>query len=129
MNHSTSAILSVIIPALNEADHLPELLRDLQTQRDISLEIIIGDGGSSDATQTIADAFGVRWVQSQRGRGVQMNAAVQQASGAYYLFMHADSRIEDPYLLRNALEALQHEARENPWVAGHFCQYDARQSK
>ena len=114
-------LLSIIIPALNEADHLPALLRDLQAQRDISLEIIIGDGGSSDATLSIADAFGVQWVQAQRGRGGQMNAAARAATGAYYLFLHADSRIDDPYLLRNALECLQQEALENRWVAGHFC--------
>jgi rSAM/selenodomain-associated transferase 2 len=114
-------LLSIIIPALNEADHLPALLGDLQAQRDIAFEIIIGDGGSSDETQTIADAFGVGWVQSQRGRGVQMNAAAGQASGAYYLFLHADSRIDDPYLLRKALDALQLEARGKRRVAGHFC--------
>ena len=113
-------LLSIIIPALNEADHLPALLRDLQAQRDISLEIIIGDGGSSDATQTIADAFGVRWVRSNRGRGVQMNAAAGEATGAYYLFLHADSRIDDPCLLRQALDALQLEEQGNCRVAGHF---------
>jgi rSAM/selenodomain-associated transferase 2 len=122
-------LLSIIIPALNEADHLPALLKDLQAQRDISLEIIIGDGGSSDATLSFAKNYGVRWVCAKRGRGVQMNAAAGQASGAYYLFLHADSRIEDPYLLRNALEALQHVAIENPWVAGHFCLRFVRSTK
>ncbi len=121
VSHLTPPILSVIIPVLNEADHLPALLRDLQAQRDISIEIIIGDGGSSDATLSIADAFGVQWVQAQRGRGAQMNAAARTATGACYLFLHADTRIDDPYLLRNALEALQLEAQGNSGVAGHFC--------
>ncbi len=119
LKHSP-CLLSIIIPALNEADHLPALLGDLQAQRDIALEIIIGDGGSSDATLSIADAFGVQLVQAQRGRGVQMNAAAGEAAGMYYLFLHADSRIDDPYLLRKALDALQLEAQWDCRVAGHF---------
>lgn len=113
-------LLSIIIPTLNEADHLPALLSDLHKQQEIKFEIIIGDGGSTDASLTIAEAFGVQWVQSRRGRGVQMNVAAGRATGAYALFLHADSRIDDPYLLRKALDALRQEAQGNCRVAGHF---------
>jgi rSAM/selenodomain-associated transferase 2 len=112
--------LTVIIPALNEAEHLPVLLADLQQQRDLRVEIIIGDGGSSDATAAITEAFGARLVRARRGRGVQMNAAAAEATGKYLLCMHADSRLEDPYLLRRALEALQLAELEDTRVAGHF---------
>lgn len=50
-----------------------------------------------------------------------MNAAAQQATGDYYLFLHADSRLDDPDLLGNALEALRIAESEAPRVAGHFC--------
>ena len=58
-----------------------------------------------------------------------MKAAAEKASGAYYLFLHADSRIDDPYLLSNALDALQQEAQENCRVAGHFCLRFVRATK
>lgn len=120
MTQRPSALLSVIIPALNEADHLPALLADLGSQQDIALEIIIADGGSVDATEAIAGSGGARFVRCPRGRGAQMNAAAQQASGDSFLFLHADSRLDDPRLLGKALAALLAAEREHPWAAGHF---------
>ncbi|MDD2542550.1 MAG: glycosyltransferase, partial [Desulfuromonadaceae bacterium] len=114
-------LLSIVIPTLNEADVLPELLGDLQKQRNIFFEIIVGDGGSSDATRSMAEAFGTLFVNTRRGRGVQMNAAAECASGDYILFLHADSRIDDPCLLSNAVSAIRLEQHKNDRVAGHFC--------
>ena len=112
--------LSIIIPTLNEAAYLPALLADLQQQQGLTLELIVGDGGSTDATAHLAASFGARFVHSGRGRGRQMNAAARWARGDFLLFLHADSRLEDPLLLCTALTALQQSAREQPRVAGHF---------
>jgi rSAM/selenodomain-associated transferase 2 len=113
-------ILSVIIPTLNEADHLPALLGDLKSQKDISLEVIIGDGGSTDGTRLAAEASGALLVEAGRGRGVQMNAAARRASGSCYLFIHADSRIDDPNLLADAVRAITLEPQGHDRIAGHF---------
>jgi len=114
--------LSVIIPTLNEAEHLPKLLRQLLLQKDVTLEIIVADGGSTDTTRTVAAACNAGCVTSAPGRGRQMNAAAGRAGGAYLLFLHADSHIEDVLLLRNALEALAEEIARGGQddVAGHF---------
>ena len=113
-------LLSVVIPTLNEAENLPSLLDDLKKQQNISLEIIVGDGGSSDATRSVTDAYGVRFVSARRGRGVQMNAAAEHASGDYFLFLHADSRIDCPCLLQNAVRAMTDERCGDDRIAGHF---------
>ncbi len=112
--------LSVIIPTLNEAEHLPMLLADLARQQNISLEIIIGDGGSSDATGAVAAKFSALFVIAPRGRGAQMNAAAAVASGKYLLFLHADSTLDDPLLLSNAVYAIMAEPEEECRRAGHF---------
>jgi rSAM/selenodomain-associated transferase 2 len=112
--------LSVIIPTLNEAENLPALLEDLKQQENINLEIIVGDGGSTDATRLIAESCGTTFVSSKRGRGAQMNAASHKASGDYFLFLHADSRIEDANLFSNALQALTAAQLEQSLIAGHF---------
>lgn len=112
--------LSVVIPTLNEAEHLPSLLEDLKKQQQISLQIIIGDGGSNDATRKVAESFGVLFVSARRGRGAQMNAAVSLATSDFILFLHADSRIADPLLLSRALETLLTYPGVTGRTAGHF---------
>jgi rSAM/selenodomain-associated transferase 2 len=113
-------LLTIIIPTLNEAENLPLLLADLEKQQDCLFDILVGDGGSSDATRSVAETFGVPWVAARRGRGAQMNAAAERARGEYLLFLHADSRIENPWLVARALAAIQSAVQANPWVAGHF---------
>ena len=121
VHHQPQKLLSIIVPTLNEADHLPALLDDLKQQKGIALEIIVGDGGSSDATRSVAEAFGAHFVGAKRGRAAQMNSAAAEATGDYFLFLHADSRLDDPYLLRNAMRAIQSEPCLQEWIAGHFC--------
>lgn len=117
---NTTPLLSIIIPTLNEAENLPALLDDLKQQQNIFFEVIVGDGGSSDATGAIAEASGAKFVNARRGRGAQMNAAALQASGDYFFFLHADSRIDNPDLLSCAMHALI-SARHDPIrIAGHF---------
>jgi rSAM/selenodomain-associated transferase 2 len=113
-------LLSIIIPTLNEAAHLPALLADLRQQQGIISEIIVADGGSTDATRAVAVAGGVDFIAARRGRGAQMNAAAQAATGATLLFLHADSRIAAPDLLRHALAALTAAAPGEERIAGHF---------
>ena len=112
--------LSVIVPALDEAEVLPDLLADLHGQQGVRLEVLVADGGSFDATATLAAAAGARVIAAPRGRGAQMNAAARLARGPMLLFLHADSRLPDPHLLAGALHALETAGREGTPVAGHF---------
>jgi rSAM/selenodomain-associated transferase 2 len=114
--------LSIVIPTLDEVEHLPGLLKCLAAQKGVAFEVIVADGGSVDATKAITASFQARFVSAERGRGRQMNAAVRQAAGEYLLFLHADSLVDDHNLLNNALDYLkreiQHVGRDD--VAGHF---------
>ena len=122
MPHYPLMELSVIIPTLNEADALPLLLGDLRQQQNCELEIIVADGGSTDATATAAQQAGARLVNAPRGRAQQMNAGAKQARGVYFLFLHADSRLASPKFLREALDALNAEitCAQSEHLAGHF---------
>lgn len=82
---------SVIIPTLNEAGVLGETLDRVRSHA--PHEIIIGDGGSEDATCAIAEQFNTRVVTGERGRALQMNAAAHAAEGDLLLFLHADSHL------------------------------------
>jgi rSAM/selenodomain-associated transferase 2 len=120
--------LSIIIPTLNEAEHLPSLLHDLAAQEGISFEVIISDGGSEDLTCQFAIDFltdkkiSCKILNGPPGRGRQMNLASAAARGAWILFLHADSRLYDKALLRDGLTLLEQACaqEENCRVAGHF---------
>lgn len=85
--------LSIIIPTLNEAEHIGALLTDLTPLRAAGHEVILVDGGSVDATRALAASGVDRVLESQRGRAVQMNAGAQIAGGEILWFLHADSRV------------------------------------
>ncbi len=83
-------MISVVIPTLNEAEHLGRLLRVLQAERGPA-EIVVADGGSRDRTVALARARGARVVRSATGRGQQLCAGARAASGGALLFLHADA--------------------------------------
>jgi len=99
--------LSVIIPVLNEATEIVSYLSGLQRYREVGHEIILVDGGSTDATRDRAQGLVDRSVQSARGRARQMNAGAEQAQGDVLLFLHADTQLPQKadMLIRDALAA------------------------
>jgi rSAM/selenodomain-associated transferase 2 len=90
-------MISIIVPVLNEAERLNVFLGDLQS-RAVGCEIILVDGGSSDATLAIAQELGTRMVSSVRGRAAQMNAGATIAQGEYLLFLHADTQLPEGFV-------------------------------
>jgi rSAM/selenodomain-associated transferase 2 len=114
--------LSVVIPCLNEADSLPRLIQQLAAQKNLSLEVVVADGGSTDDTKAAASSHGARVVQAERGRARQMNAGAQASNSDWLLFLHADSAIHDTDLLARALSALQDRCSISgqDTIAGHF---------
>ncbi len=89
------AALSVVIPALDEAGHLPGALSSLAGagEEDRPDEVIVADGGSRDGTAELARSLGARVVHSPRGRGLQLARGAAAARGELLLFLHADARL------------------------------------
>lgn len=83
--------LSIIIPTLNEASGIIQVLENLQEFRRQGAEVIVVDGGSSDRTAELALSLADRVTSSQRGRGLQLNAGADKAAGNVLLFLHADT--------------------------------------
>ena len=88
--------LSIVIPALDEAERLPLLLADLDELRQDGAEIVVVDGGSRDGTVSRASASGASVVRSEAGRGEQLRAGAGAAGGSWIFFLHADSRLDPP---------------------------------
>ncbi|MCX7546905.1 TIGR04283 family arsenosugar biosynthesis glycosyltransferase [Xanthomarina sp. F1114] len=93
--------ISIIIPMLNEAENIKNLLQHLTQSshpENIS-EIIVVDGGSTDGSQNIvktiisskATKHNLQLLNSQKGRARQMNLGAKNASGDILYFLHADT--------------------------------------
>jgi rSAM/selenodomain-associated transferase 2 len=85
--------LSVIVPALNEAQAIGASLGALAPLRARGHEVIVVDGGSEDGTAQIARPLCDQLVQARRGRASQMNAGARVARGEALIFLHADTRL------------------------------------
>lgn len=86
-------MLSIIVPALNEALSIVDHLAGLQPLRHRGAEVIFADGGSSDGTAELASSRVDAVVTAPRGRARQMNAGAARARGDVLLFLHADTRL------------------------------------
>lgn len=82
--------LSVVIPALNAATTLRACVERLAGAN----EIVVVDGGSSDGTPALAAQLGAKVIEAPRGRGVQLRAGAEAATGEWLLFLHADTLLE-----------------------------------
>ena len=100
----------VVVPALDEAERIEICLASVLCQEG-ETEVVVVDGGSSDATVEVASRLaGVH--RSSRGRAVQMNAVARWTTGEVLLFLHADTMLHP-----GALPALRR-ALADPRVAG-----------
>lgn len=88
---------SIIIPTLNEASGISDFLKPLQSLRS-QCEIIIADGGSSDATESLAKLSVDIFLSTKKGRAVQMNRGAQQATTPVLIFLHADTFLPESAL-------------------------------
>jgi len=88
-NPPSFSTISLIIPALNEADCLPALLAEVP--RALLHELIVVDNGSTDDTAGVAHTAGARVIsEPQRGYGAACAAGVAAATGDILVFMDGD---------------------------------------
>jgi rSAM/selenodomain-associated transferase 2 len=106
---------SVIVPVLNEEAvleaHLSHLTKLCASQ---DYELLIVDGGSDDATISIAERYG-QVLSSPRGRALQMNAGATVAQGDVLIFLHADTQLPS-----DAFTAIEQALRSPQVVGGAF---------
>lgn len=100
-------MISIVLPAKNEAAALQGLLPRLREARPGD-EIIVVDDGSTDETAAIAAAAGARVLSSpySMGNGAAIKRGARAARGEVIVFMDADGQ-HDPALIERVLERLE----------------------
>ena len=101
--------LSIIIPVYNEESAINKLIAQLQQliSNQVAFEIIVVDGGSTDATVAIVrNNPDVILVHSAKGSAKQMNAGAIKAIGDVFYFLHSDTYppLHFDLSIRNELE-------------------------
>ncbi len=87
--------LSIVIPVLNEAAGIVATLSALAPMRARGVEVVVVDGGSTDATPALAAPGADAVLAGPRGRASQMNAGAAHARGRALLFLHADTTLPE----------------------------------
>ena len=113
LKNAPSVSVSILIPVRNEENNLQRLLPSLLTQRYPNFEIIVYDDDSDDLTWNVITSYKDARLKCVQGEGPPpgwvgkvhaLYQASRHASGEYYLFLDADTKLEDEH----ALERIVH---------------------
>lgn len=112
-------LVSILIPARNEAKNIHNILRDLSTQEYHNYEVLVFDDDSTDHTAEIVTAFmqknnKIRLITSKElpngwlGKNRACHSLAMEAKGSYFLFLDADVRIKGNIISKTVNFAHKH---------------------
>lgn len=118
--------VSVVIPVFNAENSILRCLDSATSQTMTSLEVIVVDDGSTDATAQIVDEYAATHSQvrvfhiTNGGQGLARNFGVGKAVGEYIGFIDADDFVEIS-MYATLLDSARRYASDLVWS---FCTYD-----
>ncbi len=130
MHPNPPPVVSVVIPTRNRVGWLRQCVHSVRAQRDVLLELIVVDEGSSDGTaEYLADlqaCAGAKLVihQTPRGLPAARNAGLAIASGRYVAFLDDDD-LWAPDKLAGQIDAIERTPGAR-WATASALHTDAR---
>ncbi len=104
-----NSMVSVVIPTLNEAGTISDIIKTIKETIAYPYEIIIVDGGSTDNTREIVQKEKCKLiVEPRRGYGIALRTGIAHARGDIILIVDGDGTYEVRDLNR-LISALYHE--------------------
>jgi glycosyltransferase involved in cell wall biosynthesis len=112
--------VSIVIPCFNGARYVSRAIESALAQREIDVEVVVVDDGSTDESPTIIEAFG-QHVQSIRtnnhGAACARNIGARISRGKYLQFLDCDDWYE-PDKSRVLLESIRRTQSDLVWCRG-----------
>jgi glycosyltransferase involved in cell wall biosynthesis len=112
---------SIIIPTLNQAAFLAETIDSILNQNYPYKEIIVIDGGSTDATLDILKSYStkIKWLsEKDHGQADAINKGLRLATGDIFTYLNSDD-----YYLPECLASVNDFFKQNngySWVTGDY---------
>jgi len=102
MNYNPN--ITVVIPTYNEEKSIKNTLLAVKRQKcDLTYEIIVVDGQSTDNTVSIAKDFAKVFISPLKGKAFQLNYGISKTSGELLILLDADT-IVNPYFIQKIYE-------------------------
>lgn len=112
---------SIVTIAYNSKVFIEKTICSVLSQKEVDLEYILIDGGSTDGTVGLIKGFArsdrrIKWV-SERDAGISdaMNKGIRMATGDIIAHLHSDDFYPHPLVLKNVASAF---GEGGPWVTG-----------
>lgn|GEM_PF-3383466 len=105
---ASGPVVSVVIPTRDSAGGLGRSIASVRRVGSIAVEIIVVDGGSADATASIAAATGASFVRGPYPRATARRIGAERSSAPYLLFLDSDQTVEAGLVEECVNLALQH---------------------
>ena len=112
-----SAPISIVIPTLDAVAGIGPTLGALVpgVADGLVREVILADGGSTDAIAEVAEETGATLIAAPKGRGSQLRAGGEAARGDWLLFLHADTILPSDWV-----DSVARHMQRHPDRAGFF---------
>lgn len=107
--------ISILMPSFNQGDYIEEAICSVLSQQNVSCQLIIMDGGSTDQTQMILDKYRDQAcinVAPDRGQGHALNKALALATAPIIGWLNSD----DAYL-PGAFKIVTNAFKRNPDIS------------
>lgn len=91
MEPNPSPLVSIVVPTLNDAGLLAELLAQVAAAQ--GFEVVVVDGGSHDNPRDVCERHGVVFARCGANRARQMRRGAELARGRLIWFLHADASV------------------------------------
>lgn len=105
--------VTVIVRTFNVEWVIDQALAALMNQKDVDLELLIVDSGSTDATLEMAGNYPHRFIKIEPGTyfpGKVLNRALSETTTELIVFINSDVVLLDPYAISKLIEPLKESA-------------------